>query len=161
MPVRYHCSHPHEDSFDECLSRRLSDLLRGAGHDPVHVADAGLLGAPDEEVMAAAVADGRVLISADADFGELLASSNATLPSVVLLRRSERQAHEQAAVLLENLPLISDELDAGALVVVTSDRMRIRSLPLRQRSFHPPADERTSITPFGPAHAPLTSVRIE
>lgn len=58
------------------------------------------LGAPDEAVMAAAVAESRVLVSMDTDFGELLATSNASLPSVVLFRRASRTAADQAAVLL-------------------------------------------------------------
>ena len=70
--------------LDECLSIRLAPLLRDAGHDCVHVHERELLGAPDEAVMAAAVAESRVLVSMDTDFGESLATSNASLPSVVL-----------------------------------------------------------------------------
>ncbi len=47
--------------------------LEAGGHDAVHVADLGLLGAVDTEVMLAAAESDRVLISADTDFGELLA----------------------------------------------------------------------------------------
>lgn len=89
--------------LDECVSARLAVLLRDAGHDCVHVQDRELLGASDEQVMACAVQESRVLVSMDADFGELLARSNARLPSVVLFRRGGRAAEQHAAVLLANL----------------------------------------------------------
>lgn len=122
--------------LDECLSTRLAPLLRDAGHDCVHVQERELLGAPDEAVMAAAVAESRVLVSMDTDFGESLATSNASLPSVVLFRRAGRKAEDQAAVLLLNLADIADDLDAGAIAVIMSSQIRLRRLPLRPQ---PPA----------------------
>lgn len=117
--------------LDECLSARLAGLLSSAGHDAVHVADLGLLGAPDEEVLRAASAQSRVLVSADTDFGELLAAGRASGPSFVLFRRSRRVPENQIAVLLANLPDIEDDLNAGSVVVLAEDRIRVRRLPLR------------------------------
>ena len=54
---------------DESLSRRVADLLLEAGHEAVHAADRGLLGARDEAVMATARREERVVITADTDFG--------------------------------------------------------------------------------------------
>ena len=86
--------------------------------------------------MAAAVAESRVLVSMDTDFGESLATSNAILPSVVLFRRAGRKAEDQAAVLLLNLADIADDLDAGAIAVIMNSQIRLRRLPLRPQ---PPA----------------------
>jgi hypothetical protein len=58
---------------DESLSTRVAELLQANGHDAVHVADLGLLGAIDPIVMQTAADAGRVLVTADTDFGELLA----------------------------------------------------------------------------------------
>jgi len=55
---------------------------------------ANCLGAPDEAVMAAAVAESPVLVSMDTEFHGLLAESNASLPSLVLFRRVGRTADE-------------------------------------------------------------------
>ncbi len=112
--------------LDECVSARLTGLLVDAGHDCVHARDRELLGAPDEDVMAAAVAESRVLISMDTDFGELLATSNASLPSVVLFRRVARTAEEQAAVLLLNL---ADTADDPSRRMPTSPAGSTRSRP--------------------------------
>ncbi len=88
---------------DEGLSFRVADALTAVGHDAVHVTRIGLAGAVDEDVVARARTEGRVLISADTDFGELLARGGDALPSLVLFRRENRQPAEQARVLLENL----------------------------------------------------------
>jgi predicted nuclease of predicted toxin-antitoxin system len=117
---------------DECLSTRLVRFLAAAGHDAIHVDDHDLAGRPDEEVLAKAVSDSRVLLSADTDFGEILARSNDPTPSVILFRRSDRSANTLAEVLLANLDTIAKDLERGAFVVITEDRLRIRTLPIGQ-----------------------------
>jgi predicted nuclease of predicted toxin-antitoxin system len=115
---------------DECLPVRLATALLDAGHDAVHVVDCGLGGVADSEVMAMAASENRVLVSADTDFGELLAVSSVIAPSVVLFRRSSRRADELATVLLANLNELTDDLTCGAVVVIGEDRIRIRRLPV-------------------------------
>jgi predicted nuclease of predicted toxin-antitoxin system len=66
---------------DESLSPLLAVSLTQAGHESVHVLDRGLQVRPDHEVMALAQIEGRVLISADTDFGELLIRNQAVLPA--------------------------------------------------------------------------------
>ena len=73
--------------LDNNLSPRLVDVLGAAGWDVVHIASLGLRSAPDRTVLDVAHRDERFLVSADTDFGALLASSHATGPSVVLVRR--------------------------------------------------------------------------
>lgn len=114
--------------IDECLSRQLAVLLSKAELDAVHVGDRDLLGKPDTDVLACALDEGRVLISADTDFGELLMKSKANQPSVVLLRRGRHDTDDQVAVLLDNLPELADDLAAGAIAVITDDRVRVRPL---------------------------------
>lgn len=115
---------------DESLSTRVARGLAAAGHDTAHVGDLGLLGSVDEVVMRSAREARRILISADTDFGELLALGSHTGPSVVLLRRSPHDADDQVRILLAGLDAVADELVAGAIVVLTPDRIRVRSLPI-------------------------------
>jgi len=115
---------------DAALSPFVAASLRDGGHDAIHVRDLGLGEAADEVILEAAAQGQRVLVSADADFGTLLARRNAAEPSVVLLRRSsQRRPALQAALLLANLPAVEAELQAGAVVVVEDDRLRVRRLP--------------------------------
>lgn len=117
--------------LDENLSPRLADLLGFAGHDVVHVRDIGLTSATDEVVMAAARAQARVLVSADTDFGSLLARSGAVAPSFVLIRRAAgRRVEDQSALILDNLDAITSDLEAGAVVGLGERSLRIRPLPI-------------------------------
>ncbi|HEX7131765.1 MAG TPA: DUF5615 family PIN-like protein, partial [Iamia sp.] len=77
--------------LDQNISPLVADLLGDAGHDAVHVRDLGLSRADDDEVLSAAADGDRILVSSDTDFGELLARSNRSTPSLVLLRRQGRR----------------------------------------------------------------------
>jgi predicted nuclease of predicted toxin-antitoxin system len=117
--------------LDQNQSPLLVGILSTAGHDTVHVRDIGLRQATDAEILSRAKRERRVVISADTDFGELLANTGDHTPSVLLLRRHDRRrVHAVAALILANLDTIIDDLDAGAIVVFDQDRVRIRRLPI-------------------------------
>jgi predicted nuclease of predicted toxin-antitoxin system len=119
---------------DNNLSPLIANLLTEAGHDAVHVRDHRMRAATDPDVMDRAAAEGRVLLSADTDFGALLAQRGTDQPSFLLVRRlSGRRAAEQAAVILANLDTVTDDLEAGAIVVLGDDFLRIRRLPILPR----------------------------
>src|SRR5438105_1467422 len=68
--------------------------------------------------LARAAGEQRILISADMDFGFLLASRRAVLPSVVLLRRlAFHRTDFVVSLLLMNLLQLAEALDQGSLVV--------------------------------------------
>lgn len=115
---------------DESLSRRVAQLMAAAGHDAVHVGDLDLLGAPDIDVMAAAREDDRTVVPADTDFGELLAIGRHPGPSVIPLRRAPHHPDERAELLLAALGGVEADLDAGAVVVLSRGRARVRRLPI-------------------------------
>jgi predicted nuclease of predicted toxin-antitoxin system len=118
--------------IDENLSWRLAELLTKAGHEAVHVRDLDAAGAPDAEIMNVAARDDRIIISADTDFGALLAHTRATKPSVILVRALvDRRPPELAGIVTANLDTIKHHLDIGAIAAFTQDGIRVRPLPLR------------------------------
>lgn len=95
-----------------------------------------MLAAPDPDILAHAATSGQVIISADTDFGELLAVTGATRPSVILLRSADHLTpDQQATLLIANLSAITADLHAGAAVSIARGRLRVRPLPV-----HPPPD---------------------
>ncbi|HEX8769085.1 MAG TPA: DUF5615 family PIN-like protein [Jatrophihabitans sp.] len=117
--------------LDHNISPKVADRLRAGGHDVVNAREVNLSRATDEVVIDFARAERRVLVSADTDFGTILARTSASTPSFILIRRMAHQRPtEQARIILDNLPVVADDLDAGAIVVLGDLTLRIRRLPL-------------------------------
>ena len=117
--------------IDNALSPAVAIELNRSSHDAVHVLELGMQTASDEEIFDRARTEERVVVSADSDFGTLLAIRKQTAPSVILFRHgSQHRPADQAALLKVNLPQLVDALKAGSIVVIQPDRVRIRALPL-------------------------------
>jgi len=115
--------------IDNALSPELAKLLEAATHDAVHVRDRNMEKASDEEIFETAASEGRIIVSADTDFGTILTFRQQRLPSVIIFRHpSPRRPEMQARLLLENLASFSEDLTQGAIVVLRQDRIRVKKL---------------------------------
>lgn len=116
--------------IDNPLSSTVAEGLRHAGHDAAHVRDYRMQASADEIIFERAASEGRILISADTDFGTLLATRRSQFPSLILFRHdAARHPQNQLKLLLENLPAIQESLEKGSVVVFDGSRIRIRNLP--------------------------------
>jgi len=112
--------------LDENLSAQHASELRLEGYDAIAVLEAGLSGATDEEVLRFAVDNGRVLVTLDADFANVMRFPPEQTVGVVRLKvhpASEdriRQAIRRALLFLHNVEMV------GRLAVVDDEKIRIR-----------------------------------
>lgn len=116
--------------LDMGLSQSTARFLRTAGHDAVHLSEQGLQRLPDQQIITKASREGRVIVTHDLDFGRLIALSGSHLPSVITFRISDMRAHQVDRYLQDILTRFAYELDAGSLISVTDEAIRIRRLPI-------------------------------
>ena len=112
--------------LDENISVVAKRILSSFGHDVDTVADEGLVGHPDRDVLAGAVRDDRTLVTFDLGFGDPRTYPPGSHRGVILLRL-EDQRPENVVSILQRLAE-NHELDdfAGCVVVVTEQLVRIR-----------------------------------
>lgn len=116
---------------DNALSPALALLLTEAGHDGLHVRSLGLQHARDVDIFDRAASDDRIVVSADTDFGTLLAARPVRKPSVIQFRGpGSRRPEALARVLLANIPQLEDALGSGSIVTFEPARVRVRALPI-------------------------------
>src|SRR5262245_21821080 len=117
--------------IDNALSPALADFLQQAGHDAINVRSVGLQHADDDAIFDRAAAEGRILVTADADFGTLLAVRSSRQPSVIQFRgEGSRTPDALARTLLANLAQLVDSLENGCIVTFEPARVRVRLLPI-------------------------------
>jgi len=87
--------------------------------------------ARDEEILARALEEDRIVVSADSDFGAILAAQEAERPSFLLFRDPNLLvAADYVNMLLSALPVLAPELANGCVAVFRHGRLRVRKLPL-------------------------------
>lgn len=104
---------------DTCVPRQVLERLRSDGRD-VTRADAGI---DDEVILAAALAQGRVLITEDRDFGGLAILKQLPHAGILLLRMPELTPNARAERVASVVAEMGDRLSIG-LFVVEADRLR-------------------------------------
>lgn len=115
---------------DMSLSPGWVPVLRRVGWTTIHWSAVGDPGATDHEIMAWAVAHQHIVFTHDLDFGTMLALSHAKGPSVVQVRTRDVLPDNLEEIVVAAIRQHETELAAGALVVVDSNRNRVRVLPL-------------------------------
>jgi predicted nuclease of predicted toxin-antitoxin system len=69
---------------DMGISPNTVAMLRGLGYDALHLHEQGLDRLQDPLILQKARDEGRILLTHDLDFGELIAASGARLPTIVV-----------------------------------------------------------------------------
>lgn len=109
--------------LDTCVWGGTVEPLRRAGHE-VDWSGNWEIDPGDEEILARAFAEGRILITLDKDFGELAIVRG--LPHSGILRVAGFPSRQQAEVIIYVLSKHGSDLDAGAVITAEPGRLRIR-----------------------------------
>lgn len=116
---------------DMNLSPGWVDVLADAGFEAVHWSKIGPASATDAELMTWARENGHVVLTADLDFGAILAATKGSGPSVVQVRSDILAPRVIGGAVALALRQARRELTDGALVSVDAARARLRILPLK------------------------------
>ncbi len=117
--------------IDNSLSPVLATLLHQADHDAIHVRSLGLQRADDAAIFDRAAVENQTVVSADTDFGTILAERSSQKPSVIQFRgEGSRTPGVLARIILANLPQLHDALETGSIVTFEPGRIRVRALPI-------------------------------
>lgn len=111
---------------DENVSRQVVERLRADGHDVIAVGQSGQ-GATDKHVVEMAKAEGRLLITEDRDFGELVVRQRLGIAGVMLLELDRLTNNAEANRVGDVVSIHADKL-VGNLVVIEPARLRLRRL---------------------------------
>ena len=111
---------------DECCDGGLVEALREDGHDVLYAAES-LAGSPDDEVLARASQDDRIVLTEDRDFGELVYRLRLPARGVVYLRFAVEDREDKVLRARWLFREVGVRL-VGSFVVVEADRVRMRPL---------------------------------
>lgn len=84
----------------------------------------------DIEIINFARQENRIIITYDLDFSMLVALSGNNQPSLITLRIYSTNPITITQKILEIIPQIEAELQAGCAITISDDNLRIRQLPI-------------------------------
>ena len=108
---------------DESTGVAVVGYLRSAGHDVLAVAET-MPQADDPDILARAAGEGRILITNDKDFGEVVFRNGQAHSGVVLLRLQDESSANRVRVVKALLEQYADRI-AGHFAVATERGVRI------------------------------------
>ena len=112
---------------DEGVDRPIVEALRAAGHNVTYVAEQNP-GIEDEDVLHSASHEGRVLVTADKDFGELVYRQGRLHSGILLVRLHGLRPSEKAQIAVSAIGEHGSELEQS-FAVLEKGRIRIRKRP--------------------------------
>ncbi|MEW5800752.1 MAG: DUF5615 family PIN-like protein [bacterium] len=115
---------------DMGISPKAAVFLQMLGSDAVHLHDQGLDRLADSAILAKARNEDRILLTHDLDFGELVAASRAQLPSVVIFRLRSMRPDRVNRYLEIIISQYRHVLEQGAIISVSEEQIRVRTLPI-------------------------------
>ena len=115
---------------DMGISQHTISWLRQQGFNAIHLREESLQRLPDNEVLAKAARENRILLTMDLDFGYLVAISEQILPAVIIFRLSDERSEKVNSRLSEVIVKCDGDIQSGVIISVSDRTIRIRRLPI-------------------------------
>lgn len=112
---------------NENVEGEVVEFLRSLGHDVAYAAEIHPR-ASDDEVLAFATAEGRIILTHDKDFGELCFRKRQPASGVILIRSRDQAAPARIRLLQEFLAAYPGPIE-GAFYVISERGIRRHPLP--------------------------------
>jgi len=110
-------------------------VLSSHGFETQHWSKLGTATAEDRAIFDYARSHDAVILTQDLDFSAILAQTDLSKPSVVLLRLPDVDPTRMSSWVIAALHTCTAELAAGAILTIDENRRRVRLLPLQPDSF--------------------------
>jgi predicted nuclease of predicted toxin-antitoxin system len=111
--------------LDENVPDSVGTMLRQAGHDVALAREQRLVGVSDDRLLTVAASEGRVLISFDRGFTNVIQHPPEATPGIVVIRLRDQTLPRIRRVATKIGDLLTTEPILGRLWVVDESRLRI------------------------------------
>ena len=116
---------------DKTLSPKTVDFLKMKGYKTIRVNEV-IQGQKieDDIIFNYALKKNYCIITADLDFGEILAFTQSKKPSTIILRLEDPRINNVNRILEESLPKVQETIKKGSIIILDDKKIRIRELPI-------------------------------
>lgn len=115
---------------DMPLSPKTVNFLKNIGYEAIRVSELGMAKSKDRDIFDYAKKHDMIILSADLDFGTILAFTHSIKPSVIIFRLSNPSPEHVNSLISSNISNIETELMKGVIVIIEDAEIRIRELPI-------------------------------
>lgn len=112
---------------DEHIARSTVEMLRRRGFEVKWLAEEGLQGVEDETIYQMAVNEGRIVLTFDSDFSQMVYANPVYPPGIIVLKfrpRNTQECNQRLEQALDAIGLLTNKL-----AIISRTRIRIRPLP--------------------------------
>lgn len=117
--------------LDMGISYKVSQWLNSIGYDAIHLSSEGLHTLEDERILEKAANENRIILTADMDFGHILAFTKSGFVSVIQFRLFDLSPNYLISRLDTVFERFSHELSTEKVIItIQENKMRIKKLPI-------------------------------
>jgi predicted nuclease of predicted toxin-antitoxin system len=117
--------------LDMGISYQVAQWLNGIGHDAIHLSNEGLHTLEDHLIVEKATDEDRIILTADMDFGHILAFTKSSVVSVIQFRLYDLSPDNLISKLNLVFDKFSEEISIDPVIItIQENKMRLKKLPI-------------------------------